>query len=224
MNPTLIDAVRASTSLLAVATVFTVVRALPALSRAIVPWAVAVGAAALAVTHVLQTLPVPALVPALALGGVAAGLAALFSPRVLGAFAALSDLQWRLLMGLRAGFGALLLAAGAAGIMPGSFALTAGLGDLAAAALALAAPGTLAPGGNRAVRLAVFGFGLADFIGVAVQLVRVVVPWLLETKSPGLSLMLPWVVVPLLATVNLAGLRLVLKELQGARKVAVPAA
>jgi len=220
----LVDAIRVSTSLLAVATVVVVVRALRPLAGAIVPWAAGVGGAALALTHGLGTLPVPALVPALAVAGVVAGFLAMFSPRILGLFSGLGDGQWRLLMGLRAGFGSLLLAGGAAGIMPASFALTAGLGDIGVGVLALSAPGSLAAGGNRALRLAVFGFGLVDFVGVAVQLVRVVVPFLAETQSAGLSLMLPWVVVPLLATFNIAGLRLVVVELLGAKKVPVPAA
>ena len=97
--------------------------------------------------------------------------------------------------------------------MPTGFALPAGLGDLLAGALALAVPGSLAAGGHRGLRLLVFGVGLVDFINVIALQVLVLVPWLTQTHSLGISLLLPWVAVPLLATLNLHGLRRVVTEL-----------
>ena len=145
--------------------------------------------------------------------GLALGIAGLFSAQVRGLFDRLDDRQWRMLMLLRSVFGALLLASGAAQLMPPGFAMPAGLGDLIAGGLAIAVPGSIAAGGNRGFRLLVFGFGIVDFLNVIALQALVLVPWLAQTQSPGISLLLPWLVVPVLATLNLHGLRRVLGEL-----------
>ena len=110
-------------------------------------------------------------------------------------------------------------------MMPPGFALPAGLGDLLAGGLALAVPGSLAAGGQRGMRLLVFGVGLADFVNVIVLQVTVLLPWLVQTESLGISLLLPWLAVPVLATLNMHGLRRVLTELfSPARPTEAPAA
>ncbi len=114
---------------------------------------------------------------------------------------------------LRAVFGSLLLAAGGVGLMPADFALPAGLGDLLVGALALVVPGSLAAGGHRGFRLLVFGVGVVDFINLIALQALVLVPWLAQTQSLGISLLLPWVAVPALATLNLQGARRVVSEL-----------
>lgn len=181
-------------------------------TTAAVAWLIAASIAGLVVTHVLRVLPPPLLIPAVASVGMVVCLAAVLSPDGAARFAALDDRGWRLLTSTRAVFGSLILAAGAVGLFPLAFALPAGLGDIAVAALALAAPGSIAAGGSRISRFVVYGLGLADFANVIRLMVVVLVPWFGETSSIGISLLLPWMVVPLLASVNVAGLRLLLTE------------
>lgn len=175
-------------------------------------WLVAAAALGLVVTHVARVLPPTPLIPAIELVGLVACLTAALSTAGTGRFTSLDDSGWRLLMATRAAFGALILAAGATGLFPLAFAIPAGVGDIAVAALALAAPGSLAAGGSRLARLVVFGVGLADFANVMRLQFAVLVPWFGTTSTPGISLLLPWVVVPLLVTVNVTGLRLALAE------------
>jgi hypothetical protein len=215
----LIEPIRYATSFFAIVTAVVVLGAVK--SRVALVWLVAAAAAGVLFTHVTRSVPTPALVPLVAGGGVALGVALQLWPSVAARFAALDDRQWRSLMLLRAVFGALILAAGAAGLMPAEFALPAGLGDLFVGGLALALPGSLAVGGHRGARLAVFGIGLLDFANVFRLQVVVLVPWLAATHSIGISLLLPWVAVPLLAMVNVFGLRQVVKELA---RAPVPAA
>jgi hypothetical protein len=184
----------------------TVVRLTPA-------WLLVVGGGGWYLSHVVRSVPAPALVPVGAALGLALGSAMLFSRPVVAAMAALEDGQWRMLMLLRAVFGALILAAGAAGLLPAAFTLPAGVGDLIVGGLAVAVPGSIAVGGHRGWRLMVFGVGLVDFISVAAAQVLVLVPWLAASGSIGLSLLLPWIAVPLMATINLLGLRLLAHEL-----------
>lgn len=214
---TLVEVIRWITSLLALATAAAVAGSVRVRSPILGVWLVLVTAAALVFTHVLRGAPFPALIPLVAGVGLVLGLAHLASPTVAQAFARLDDRQWRLLTATRAAFGALILAAGGVGLFPLTFALPAGVGDLVVGALALAVPGSIAAGGPRGMRALVFGTGLLDFIQVIALQVTVLVPWLAETKSLGISLMLPWVVVPMLAVVNIAGTRLLVKELLEAR-------
>src|SRR5207302_6985019 len=102
---------------------------------------------------------------------------------------------------------------GAAGVMPVAFAIPAGVGDVLAGALAIVVPGSLAVSGHRGARLLVFGVGIVDFASVLFLIVTVLVPWFAATHDVGLSLLLPWVAVPLLATLNFFGLRQVIREL-----------
>ena len=175
-------------------------------------WLIVASALGLGVSHVARILPAPMLIPGVAAVGLVFCMTAVLSPEGTARFAALDDRGWRLLMSTRAVFGSLILAAGAVGLFPLSFALPAGIGDIVVAALALAAPGSLAAGGSRIARLVVFGLGLADFANVVRLQIVVLVPWFAETNSIGISLLLPWVVVPLLVSVNFAGLRLLLTE------------
>jgi hypothetical protein len=171
-------------------------------------------------SHVTRAVPVAAMVPAVAVVGVGLGVAALFSSRVAARFTNLIDGQWRLLMLYRAVFGALILAGGAQGLLPAAFALPVGVGDLLVGALAVLLPGSLAAGGSRAARLVVFGVGALDLTYALIMIVRVLVPWLAETQSPGLSLLLPWVGVPLMMTINLFGMRQLFAEQAGVRATA----
>lgn len=212
----LIEPLRYTTSLLSLVTAAAFLRELKPRGgqlHFLLAWLALAVPAAWYTTHLIRGLPTPMLLPLLATLGVGLGAASLFSAQARQLFDRLDGTQWRLLMGQRAIFGALLLAGGAAGIMPVSFTLSAGLGDLLTGALALAVPGSLAANGPRGVRLFIYAFGIVDFISVVVMMVKVVVPWVAETNGLGISLMLPWVAVPLLAAVNLHGLRSVLAEL-----------
>lgn len=204
----LIEPIRFSTSLFALVTVAALGRALrPAAT--VLAWLLPATAAALFLTHVTRGLPTPMLLPLIAGVGTLLGAATLFSPAARALFDRLDDGQWRTLMSFRSIFGALLLASAATDIMPMGFALPAGLGDMLTGALAVAMPGSLADG-PRAGRLLVFGIGIVDFANVVFLIITVAVPWLAATGGLGISLMLPWVAVPLLATLNLHGLRLAL--------------
>jgi hypothetical protein len=213
---TLIEPIRYTVTVFGLVTAATMVRALRSgghpLPRLALPWLVTATGLALVVSHVLRGAAPLAMVPLVTGAGVALGIAAQFSASATRAFAALDDKSWRLLTMTRGVFGALILGACAVGLFPPTFALPAGLGDLAAAALAMMAPGSLAPGGNRGWRLLVFGFGLLDFAQVMVLLAKVQLPFLAATHTIGISVMLPWVVVPMLVTLNLFGLRFALAE------------
>lgn len=209
----IIEPVRITTSLLALVSAAAMFRELKPGGRLLgfaAVWLALAAVAGFIATHVTRGVPSPLWVPLVASLGIGLGIATLFSARVCALFDGLDDRQWRMLMSFRAVFGALLLAASAAGVMPQAFAVPAGLGDLAVGALALAVPGSLSSDGNRGVRLLVFGTGIVDFISVVTLLVTVLVPWLGSTGGIGISLLLPWVAVPLLATLNFHGLRRVL--------------
>jgi hypothetical protein len=215
----LIEPIRWTTSLFALATAAVMLRAVRSSSSAPAPilrvvpvWLAIATGVGMALTHLLPTLPAVGLLPAGSAVGLGLGIATLFSPGVEARFAALDDLQWRLLTLTRAVFGGLLLAGGAANLLPVPFALSAGLGDILVATLAFIVPGSIAAHGHRGYRLLVFGVGIADFVAVFIGIVTLLVPWLAQTRSPGLSLMLPWVAVPMIATLNLFGLRLLLRE------------
>lgn len=210
---TFIEPIRFTISAFGLVTVFAILFTVRSPQRLLIPWALLASAAALFFTHVTHGFPLPQFVPAIALVGLAVGIAGGLNPAVRARFDALTDGQWRTLMSLRAVFGALLLASGAAGLMPAAFALPAGLGDLLVGALALAVPGNLAAKGHRGARLLVFGVGIADFVQVIALQVLVLVPWLVASRSEGISLVLPWVVVPSMVALNLHGLRSVLAEL-----------
>jgi hypothetical protein len=204
----MLDLIRITISLSAIASALAVLRALGGGGRLVRIWAAAAGLLGLFFTHFMNGPPSPLLLPAGAVLGLAACLT---TPDA--RFAALDDRQWRLLTLTRALFGALLLAAGAAGGLPLAFAIGAGLGDIFTALLALVVPGSTAYGGNRASRLLVFGIGFADFIGVFFGIVTLVMPYLAQHPGAGVSLLLPWVGVPLLVTLNVFGLRAVVREL-----------
>jgi hypothetical protein len=208
------DPIRYATTVFVIALIVTAARALrggpedhSSILRIAVPWLAVTSAAGMFFSHVTRTVPAPAMVPGIALLGLALGVAALCSSRVAARFSKLADAEWRMLMSYRAVIGALILAGGAQGILPPEFAVPVGAGDLVVGALAALAPGSLAAGGSRASRLVVFGTGVLDFAYALTLIVRVLVPWLAETRSPGLSLLLPWVGVPLMLTINLFGLR-----------------
>lgn len=141
---------------------------------------------------------------ALGLGGACWSLA---SARARASFDRLSDSDVRLLLAWRAPFGALILALGASGHMPSTFALTAGLGDLAVGWIALAAPFSLGARGPRMGRLIVHGLGLLDLVHAITLAVLVVRPWALAHGNAADTMTLPWVAVPLMFAVNAHGLR-----------------
>jgi hypothetical protein len=149
--------------------------------------------------------------------GLGLALASQFHEPTRNAFDALSDGQVRTLLGYRAIFGAFLFAGAALELFPPSFAWTAGLGDLAVAWLAHAAPGSLGRGGSRGWRLLVHGVGLADLLQVVVLAMGVVRPWLAAHAEAGAlvlgpPLVLPWIGVPLMLALNLHGLRSVFAQ------------
>lgn len=143
--------------------------------------------------------------------GLAVGLtlaaASLFAPRVRDAFDQLSDGDVRLLVGARAGFGALLIALAATSTIPATFARTAGVGDIVVGALAIAAPGTLDRSGSPVWRGIVHGVGIADLLQVVFLAVTVVRPFLLAKGEAPITMALPWLVVPLMVAVDLHGIR-----------------
>jgi hypothetical protein len=137
------------------------------------------------------------------------GLAAmsLVVPTLRGAFDRLRDGDVRMLVGTRAAFGSMLLGFGALGTLPESFALSAGLGDLLVAALAIGAPGSLDRSGSRVVRAVVHGIGLADMTLVIAEAMLVVRPWSLAHPGLMTSMTLPWLAVPLMVAIDGHGLR-----------------
>src|SRR5688572_16943511 len=107
----LIEPIRLTTTLLAAATAAAFLRELKPTGRALhllLLWLTAATIPALITTHLVRGLPLPALLPLLATAGVALGVASLFSPTARAMFDRLDDAQWRMLMGFRAAFGALL--------------------------------------------------------------------------------------------------------------------
>jgi hypothetical protein len=210
----LAEAIRYATTTFVIALVVSAARMLrgePAdrspILRIATSWWVVAGAAGVFFSHVTRSVPVPAMVPAVTLVGVGLGIAALCSSRVASRFTHLVDDQWRTLMLYRAIIGALILAGGAQGLLPAEFALPVGTGDLLVGALAAVAPGSLAADGSRTSRLIVFAIGALDLVYALTMIVRILMPWLAETGNPGLSLVLPWVGVPSMLTINLFGLR-----------------
>ena len=143
--------------------------------------------------------------------GLALGLAvaggSLAWPAARSAFDALSEGDVRHMLAFRGIYGGLLLALGALGRLPLSFALAAGLGDLTVAWLAAMVPGALSAGGNRAARLFVHGLGLLDLIQALAIAVVVVRPWSLAHANSTTSMTLPWVAVPLMVALNAHGIR-----------------
>ena len=80
--------------------------------------------------------------------------------------------------------------------------------------LSAVAKESIVNGGGRKWRWLVHGWGTVDLIDVAILGTFVVQPWIVTTQSPGPSLLLPWLAVPLLLALNLHGLRKNFKESQ----------
>jgi hypothetical protein len=148
--------------------------------------------------------------------GIAAAVASLFFEPARRAFDDLTDAEVRVLLSFRAIYGALLLALGAIGHFPVSFAISAGLGDLAVTAVAFATPVRLDRDGPPWARLAVHGLGLADMIMVLVLAGTVVRPWTLSHENAATTMTLPWLAVPLMFALNAHGVR------RAARSIAAP--
>ncbi len=140
--------------------------------------------------------------------------ASLFWKPACKAFDSLLDHQVRGLMAYRAIFGAFLFAGAGLELFPPIFALIAGTGDLLAGWLSAVAKESIVNGGGRKWRWLVHGWGTVDLIDVAILGTFVVQPWIVTTQSPGPSLLLPWLAVPLLLALNLHGLRKNFKESQ----------
>jgi hypothetical protein len=160
----------------------------PAL-RGALPWAFPVGAA------------IGALVAALSLA----------LPSARASFDAVGDADVRALLSYRTLFGAFIFALAALGHFPESFAMTAGLGDLAVGWLAAASPESLAPGARspreRGLRLLVHGVGLVDLLAVVFMALTAVRPWSVAHGNAATSMTLPWVFVPFMFALNLHGIR-----------------
>ncbi len=139
--------------------------------------------------------------------GLSAATASLFSSRARDAFDALDDSEVRLLLSVRAIFGALLIALAALGHFPVAFAISAGLGDLAVTWIALAVPARLGADGPRWARLLVHGVGLADMLMVLYFAVTAVRPWSLAHGNATTAMTLPWLSVPLMFAINAHGVR-----------------
>ncbi len=189
--------------------------AAPFIRRASV-WAVVAGGAAFALSHTPLLHLGAAVLPLGAVVGIGLAGASLFYGPARRAFDRLEDSDVRALSSYRAIFGAFLFAGAALGLFPPIFALLAGTGDLVAGWLAAAAPRSLAAGGSRAARWVVHGWGVLDLLDVFALIVLVVRPWLVETGSPGPSLLLPWLAVPVLFALNIHGLRRTIEEVRGA--------
>jgi hypothetical protein len=139
--------------------------------------------------------------------GIGAAIASLFFAPARRALDALDDGDVRALLSFRAIFGAFLFALAALGRFPISFALSAGLGDLAVGWLALAVPVRLDARGPRWARLLVHGVGLADMTTVVYLAVTVVRPWSIAHDNATTSVTLPWLAVPLMFALNAHGVR-----------------
>jgi hypothetical protein len=163
-------------------------------------------AVAAAFAHVPPlTATLPRLFPVGFALGLAAALGSVLHPRARRAFAALADNDVRLMLAFRSIYGALLLGLAGAQIMPPSFALTAGLGDLLVGWLGVAAPRSRDGVTPRGWRLLVHGLGLLDFAQVLALAVTVVRPWSALHHDVTDTMTLPWVAVPLMLALNLHG-------------------
>jgi hypothetical protein len=183
--------------------------------RIAVPWALVSGAAAFFLSHGGKSDLGVVLLPVGTMIGVGLAIASLFFPPARRAFDRLTDYDVRAISAWRTVFGAFLFAGAGLGLFPPVFALVAGTGDLVAGALATVSPRSLAVGGGRGsrfARLLVHGVGAVDFVDVLAMAFLVVRPWLIETGSPGPSLLLPWLAVPIVLALNLHGLRSALTE------------
>lgn len=148
--------------------------------------------------------------------GLAAAIASLFHRRARRAFDQLDDAEVRILLSFRAIYGGLLLALGAIGHLPVSFALAAGLGDLAVTWLTFALGARLSADGPRWARALVHGVGLADMVTVVVLAVTVVAPWSAAQGNVTTAVTLPWLAVPFMFALNAHGVR---KAARGAEVV-----
>jgi hypothetical protein len=185
--------------------------------RVAVGWGIGATAVGTVLTHGAPYVQATRAIPLGAIAGAALVVGSLFYGPARRAFDRMTDADVRALSAYRTLFGAFLFACAGLGLLPPLFALLAGTGDLIAGWLAAAAPGSLAKGGHRAARLVVHAFGAVDLLDVFALMALVVRPWLAQTGSPGPSLVLPWVAVPVLFAVNLHGLRSVLGEIAQAR-------
>lgn len=137
------------------------------------------------------------------------------------AFDALEDSDIQLIMSFRTIFGAFLFAGAALSLFPPIFAVTAGLGDLLAGWLAFISPRSLNDGSDKKWRWIVHGWGAIDLVDVAILGTFVVRPWLIENRSPGPPMTLPWICVPLLFALNLHAIRKVSKVFKKNKQIIV---
>ena len=170
-------------------------------------WMIVMGSVALVFTHTSIFGLGGVYLPFGVVPGFILAFLSLFWKPAIDAFDGLSDQQLRSLMTYRIVFGAFLFAGAGLTLFPPVFAMTAGIGDLAAGWLAAVAGGSLIDDKNIKWRWLVHGWGTIDLLDVAILGTFVVRPWLIENQSLGPSLLLPWVAVPLLLAINLHGLR-----------------
>jgi hypothetical protein len=111
---------------------------------------------------------------------------------------------WRVALGLqrwRAYFGGLILLGGALSLLPWSFALAAGLGDIFVGLWAMWLHRLANKQGRNLSLTTIYAFtilGVADLINAGRLGGAVVLPWLIERNMPGFILLLPLFGVPIM--------------------------
>jgi hypothetical protein len=100
----------------------------------------------------------------------------------------------------RAYFGGLIVLGAATEVLPWSFALTAGLGDIAVGVWAAWLHRRVSAGKQLGVPmvLAFTAFGIADLVNAGRLGASLVLPWLIERQMPGFILLLPIFGVPIM--------------------------
>jgi hypothetical protein len=177
--------------------------------RASLPgWVVAVqwawGGGALALLGAPSAL-LAALFPVLMPLGIASAVVVLSRPGVREAVLGLGDSDLRALFLWRAVLGGMLLAMGAQGLLPWSFALSAGLGDIAVGWLAVVLPGRMEVSRNGALPLLFVNLaGLLDLAHVIVLAQLTAIPFILSGAGT------PPTVLPFFAVPWMIGMHVVL--------------
>ncbi len=121
--------------------------------------------------------------------------------------------DWFGLHALRIYFGLVILAGAALGLLPWTFALAAGLGDLAVGLVGAVLRASAWHGARHpALAWAFTLIGMADLLNAGRLGATVVVPWLLERQLPGFLLLLPLFGVPLLLSTHVQTIRHLLRE------------
>jgi hypothetical protein len=147
--------------------------------------------------------------PAWVLPAAIVGLAVLFTvlsrrhPRLSERVRGATLPEWYGLQVLRAPFGLLILAGGALGVLPRSFAWAAGFGDLAVGVAALLLRRWPGQGRGGVMLATLFTLvGVADLLNAGRLGATAVVPWLAERGLPAFLPMLPFFGVPIFISLH----------------------